>query len=113
VWNGKRRLVEYCTAVQQEIEIERASGASKWPLASPFAFDLEKRVQQVPRAECRFPNGGGIEECGLNIGHIDRKRVVESRDAELGEQRSQPVEGKGQVGFAIAEVGPEADSDDS
>ena len=110
VRHAQPRLVDRICAVQNQIEVERARGARKRPLAASSALDLQEDVQEVARRERGRASRSAVEKRPLRP-NPDGFGLVPAGDREIRELRPQPIDGKRKVGLPIADVGAERDRD--
>ena len=109
--DGQAVFVDDAVAEQDEIEIERAGGVLKRPLASALALDGQQQIEDLARGQRSGADGGGIQKLRLRLGDTDGFGIVVAGDAEIGDDSLETGDGVIEMGAAVAEVAAERDRD--
>lgn len=103
VGNFKAGLVKDLVAVEEDVEVEGAwtVGNLSGAVASEFALDAEKPIEQIVRAERGFEGKGRVKKAGL-VGEADGSGGVEGRTRDDAAHGGEAVGSSGEGSFRRA-----------
>src|SRR5581483_9497130 len=105
------RIVDDGVAVEDEIQIERAGGPRKRPLAPARSLDREQRLEQSFWREGRAADELAVQKIGLIARYGHRPGLHEPRQADAVEQPAQAAGRVLEMRLAVAEIAAERDGD--
>ena len=79
--HGEAGVVDHGVAVEHQVEIERARRPQARPRAAALRSSASSASSSSAGAEPAAAHGHGVQVVGLQIGHVERRRLFEGRHA--------------------------------